>query len=82
MWAERSGKVNYGDLGVNVVARLLAPFYIRNIPSKSPAVHPLALVGILDPVKRSTCDIPHRHIHVGKEINSADLRTMTIGGVI
>lgn len=65
-----------------MVAGLLAPVYIGNIPSKAAVVHLLALVRIIDPMKGSTWDIPRRYIHVGKHINSQDLRTITTGALI
>jgi len=50
VWVLTGGEANYGDLRGRVVARLLAPFKIRNILSEAPAVHCLALVRILDPI--------------------------------
>jgi len=44
------------------VARLLAPFKIRNILSEAGAVHRLALVCILDPVNSGRFHIASGHI--------------------
>jgi len=48
VWVQTGGEANYGDWRGHVVARLLAPFKIRNILSQAAAVHRLALVRILD----------------------------------
>jgi len=65
-----------------VVARLLAPFKIRNILTEAAAVHRLALVRILDPINGGRFHIPSGHIRVGNRINGRDIRIVSIGAVI
>jgi len=64
------------------VARLLAPFKIRNILSEARAVHRLALVCILDPVNSGRFHIASGHIPVGRRVNGQDMRIVSIGAVI
>jgi len=59
---QTGGEVNYGDLRGCVVTPLLALFKIRNILSEAAAVHRLALVCILDPIKGGRFHISSRHI--------------------
>jgi len=82
VWVQTGGEVNYGDLRGRVVARLLALFKIRNILSEAAAVHRLVLVRILDPINSGRFHIPSRHIRVGNQINSRDMRIVSIGAVI
>ena len=65
MWVQTGGEANYGDLRGRMVARLLAPFKIRNILSEAAAVHRLALVPILDPINGGRFPIRSGHIRVG-----------------
>jgi len=55
------------------VAQLLAFFKIRNILSEAAAVHHLALVRMLDPIKGSRFHIPRGHIQVHNRINGRDM---------
>jgi len=64
------------------VARLLAVFKIRNILCQGGAVHPLALVCILDPVNSGRFHIASGHIRVGRWVNGRDMRIVRIGAVI
>jgi len=82
VWVQTGGEANYGELQGRVVARLLALFKIRNIPSEAAAVHWLALVRILDPTNGGRFHIPGGHIRVGNRINSQDMRIVSIGAVI
>ena len=82
MWVLTGGEANYGDLRGRVVARLLAPFKIRNILSEAAAVHRLALVHILDPINGGRFHIPSGNIQVGNRINGRDIRIVSIGAVI
>ena len=79
---QTGGKANYGDLRGRLVARFLALFKIRNIPSEAPAVHRLALVRILDPINGGRFNIPSGHIRVCNRINGRDMRIVSIGAVI
>jgi len=82
VWVQSGGEANYGDLRRRVVARLLAPFKIRNILIEGAGVHCLALVRILDPVKGVRFHIASGHIRVGNWINGRDMRIVSIGAVI
>jgi len=82
VWFQTCGKAIYGDLRGRVVARLLAPFKIRNILSKAAAVHHLALVRILDPINGGRIHIPSGHIRVSNQINGRRMRIVSIGAVI
>ena len=82
VWVQTGGEANYGDLGGRVVARLLAPFKIRNILSEAAAVHRLALVRRHDLINGGRFHIPSGHIRVGKRINGRDMRIVSIGAVI
>jgi len=82
VWVQTGGEANYRDLRERVVARLLAPFKIRNILSETAAVHRLALVRILDPIKGGRFHIPSGHVRVGNRINGRDMRIFSIGAVI
>jgi len=82
VWVQTSGEANYGDLRGRVVARLLAPFKIRNILSEASAVHHLVLVRILDLINHGRFHIPRGHIRVGNWINGRDMRIVSIGAVI
>jgi len=82
LWLQTDGEANYGDLRGWVVARLLAPFKIRNILSEAGAVHRWALVCMLDPVNNGRFHIASGHIRVGKRVNGRDMRIVSIGAVI
>jgi len=69
VWVQTGGEANYGDLRGRVVAQLLVLFRIRNILSEAAAVHPLALVRILDPINGARFHIPSGHIQVRNRIN-------------
>jgi len=64
------------------VARLLALFKIRHILSEAGAVHRLALVCIREPVNSGRFHIGSGHIRVGRQVNSRDMRIVSIGVVI
>ena len=64
------------------MARLLALFKIRNILSKTAAVHRLALVRILNPINRGRFHIPSGYIRVGNRINGREMRIVSIGALI
>jgi len=78
VWVHTSREANYEDLRVCVVARLLAPFKIRNILREAGAVHRLALVCILDPVICGRFHIASRHIRLGRRVNSRDMQIVSI----
>jgi len=82
VWVQTGGEANYRDLRGRVVARLLAPFKIRNILSEAAAVHRLALVRILDRINGGRFYIPSGHIRVGNRIYGRDMRIVSIGAVI
>jgi len=65
-----------------VVARLLAPFKIRNILREAAAVHCRALVRILDPINGGRFHILSGHMRVGNWINGRDMPIVSIGAVI
>ena len=64
------------------MARLLALFKIRHILSEAGAVHRLALVCIREPVNSGRFHIGSGHIRVGRQVNSRDMRIVSIGVVI
>ena len=82
VWVQTGGEVNYGDFRGRVVARLVAPFKIRNILSQAAAVLRQAFLCILDPITGSRFHIPSRHIQVRDPINSPDMRIVSIGALI
>jgi len=82
VWVQTGGEANYGDLQGRVVAQLLDPFKIRNIPRQAGAVHWLAWVCMLDPVNIGRFHIASRHILVGRRVNGRDMRIVSIGAVI